>query len=151
MPSREAKLATHQIDYRPRRYLSADDAAGVYVRARALMEGCPAIDYARPLVQSAPSKTNPHLDAADDVILLERVFLAAFAHRDVSRDRARVWVAVRLLCHPMKGLGVPRSTVRDWLRIVDGAVESEMYERGMMIRGSVRVMARAVDDEMRSA
>lgn len=125
-------LSTHQSYTGLRRYMSADDAVGEYLRAMSAIDGCAAIDYAKPLVQTAPSPENPNLNAIDDIIELRRVFVLTAAR--VQRDHWIVWCERRINLTPFNAMpGVHSRTARRWVEFVDAKIEGELAERGLMI------------------
>lgn len=133
-------LSTFQITYSRRRYVSADDAVGEYVRALTLIDGAPAIDYAKPLVQSAASPENPALNAIDDVLDLQQVF--ALTRARVKAEHWVVWCERRVNQRPFGEMhGVASRTARRWVEYVDAKVEQELAERGLLVRSVMRMVA----------
>lgn len=126
-------------DDRPRRYLSADDAVGSYLKLRALVEACPALDYTRlgDLVQSEPSCENPHLERLSEIWFLEAVFTKA--RTLAGEKRWEHWVRVRVHGEILRAFkGVSKSTIQRHVVQVDGYVEEELAGSYRMVRSQVR-------------
>lgn len=140
MIENSSSLSTLQSSYMRRRYLSADDAVGEYLRAVALIDGSAAIDYEKPMVQSTPSAENPALDAIDDVMELRRVFVVSSAR--VQPEHWVVWCERRIRQRPFRSMpGVSARTARRWVEFVDAKVEQELADRGLMVRSTMRKVA----------
>lgn len=140
MHSDSIALSTCQIDAPPlRAYVNAAHAAARYAELRSLITGYPAIDYARPVVQTS---TRPwggdHLSA--EKLTLEAVFFAAGSSRQLTRDQCRVWYVVRIGGVAWREVdGVHRSSVERWVRKVDLAVDVELDRRGLLVRSDREV------------
>lgn len=140
MVENSPSLSTFQTTYSRRQYLSADDAVGEYLRAMTLIDGAPAIDYAKPLVQSTASPENPALNAIDDVLDLRRVF--ALSRLRVKHEQWVVWCERRVNQTAFRGMpGVAASTARRWVEYVDAKVEQELADMGLLVRSTLRQVA----------
>lgn len=133
-------LSTAAIDHdRPKYYLSADDAVGAYLKLRALVEACPALDYEKlgDLVQSQAAPENPHIDKLSEIWFLERVFDRA---RGIASDvQWHHWTRVRVYGEILRGFrGASKTTVLRNVHRVDGLIEEELAFHRRIVRSQVR-------------
>lgn len=145
--SAEWKLLDLADDWCASRYLSGRHAAECYVQMRVRMQGCPAIDYERPMVQCHAAPENPHMERATECRELERAFAAAA--RRLSGRRYQVWWLIRIgeLNRPegftyrelARACDVDSKTIQRWVIGVDRKVEDVLAEMDLLVRAKPRL------------
>jgi hypothetical protein len=127
-------ISTDDIDWTiPRRYLGATHLAWTYGEVIARAQYPASMDYRRPIVQTSRRGPGGYVLALLVAkAQMEAVMLRAFRHQAVTAPRRDAWLRHRIEGVALADLDVARSTARGWLEIVDGAIETELAELGLL-------------------